>query len=118
MRHQVSTLILMIALLQCCAAPEPAIRLSDNAAGTRIEILAVIPPGTPVEKAGAIMRANGFTCEPIRNAAFLDRTGIDFQYCDRNRAVGLLVGRRWQVALVEERGRVIDVLVGTGLIGP
>jgi hypothetical protein len=64
------------------------------------------------------MRANGFRCEPKKNEAFLDRTGIDYLYCDRERAVGLMVGRRWQVAFVDKGGWVMDILVGTGLIGP
>lgn len=113
------TMHIMLWIVACgCALPSPSLRLSDNAPDTRREILAAIPPGTPIDRAAAIMRSNGFKCEPMRKADFLDRRGIDYLYCDRERAVGLMVGRRWQVALVEEKGRVMDVLVGTGLIGP
>ncbi|MBP7582866.1 MAG: hypothetical protein KBA61_02450 [Spirochaetes bacterium] len=118
MRYLFSIPIIIIALLVSCASPEPAIRLADNAEGTRAEILAAIPHGTSIEKATAVMRANGFRCEPRKNAAFLERTGIDYLYCDRERAVGLMVGRRWQVAFVDKGGWVMDILVGTGLIGP
>jgi len=118
MRYGIPIRVIMVAMFFCCTAPEPGIHLMDTAGGTRSEILSVIPAGTPVEKAAAVMRANGFTCEPKKNGVFLDRTGIDYLYCDRERSIGFMVGRRWQVALVEERGRVMDVLVGTGLIGP
>jgi hypothetical protein len=111
-------LVLTMSLGAGCAARYPVIVPGENAEKTRAGILERVPVGTPVERAADIMRANGFTCESMRNAAFLDRERIDFLYCDRERAVGLMVGRRWQVALVEEEGRVMDVLVGTGLIGP
>jgi len=69
-------------------------------------------------RARAVMEANGFTCREMKNADFLDRRGIDYLYCDRVKTVGFMAGRRWQAALVEKEGKVMDVIVGTGLIGP
>ena len=80
-------------------------------------ILAQVPVGTPVDDAQRFMEREGFKCSRSTNAAFLDRTGLDYVYCDRWEASGF-VKRRWQVAIVHRDGKVTEVLASTGLVGP
>jgi hypothetical protein len=79
-------------------------------------ILSQIPVGTPVDDAQRFMEREGFKCSRSIGESFGDHKGLDYIYCDRSE--GLVVQRRWQVALVHRNGKVIEVLASTGLVGP
>jgi hypothetical protein len=79
-------------------------------------ILAQVPVGTAVDDAQRFMEREGFACSRKTNAGFLDRSGLDYIYCDRSE--GTVVSRRWQVAVVHRDGKVVEVLASTGLVGP
>jgi hypothetical protein len=79
-------------------------------------ILTKLPVGTPIEDAQVFMEREGFKCSSSTNAAFGDRTGLDYVTCDRLEG-SEPVRRRWQVAVVHQSGKVVEVLASTGLIG-
>jgi hypothetical protein len=80
-------------------------------------VLVRVPIGTSVEEAQRFMELEGFACSRNTNESFLDRTGLDYIYCDRSEGRGW-VSRRWQVAIVHRDRKVVEVLASTGLIGP
>jgi len=80
-------------------------------------ILDAAPVGSSVETARRFMEREGFHCTEKTNSSFSeDRTGIDYLYCGRSE--GLIVQRKWMVAIVHRKGKVVEVLANTGLIGP
>ncbi len=79
-------------------------------------VLGQVPVGTPIDDAQRFMEREGFTCSRSTNEHFLDRTKLDYIYCDRSE--GGLVSRRWQVAVVHRDGKVTEVLASTDLAGP
>lgn len=119
--------VLMLCALFCagCAPAQTIVsmnrmRLTQNPQATRKSIMKFVSPGMRIEKAKAVMEENHFTCSLKNEGAFTAGkklyTNINYIYCDRQTKE--LVSRRWQVAVVHEKGRVKDVLVSTGLIGP
>lgn len=98
-----------------------------TAEAVRTWILGQIPVGAPIEEARRLLKTHGFRCEPMKKADFAPQApagdpsaweGIDYVYCDLRQPMGSLQARRWQIALVERDGRLVDVGVSTGLIGP
>ena len=81
-------------------------------------LLQVIPPGTNLASATEFMQKNEFRCSKQSNGNWNDRKNLDFTYCDKNADSRWPVSRRWQVALVDSKGTVQEILVSTGLIGP
>ena len=79
-------------------------------------VLGRVPVGTPIDDAQRFMEREGFTCSRSTNEPFLDRTGLDYLYCDRSE--GGVTFRRWQVAVVHRDGKVTEVRASTGLVGP
>jgi hypothetical protein len=79
-------------------------------------ILGRIPVGTPLSEAERFMTSEGFACRHTADGAFLDRRGLSYLSCDRS--TGVVVQRRWQVAIGARDGKVDEVLASTGLIGP
>ena len=64
---------------------------------------------------GSSSKASGASRRPC--ADFKEYRGpLHYAYCD-GRSRGLLVYRRWQLALVDSAGGLSDVLVATGLVG-
>ena len=101
-----------------CAHSE---KLSDQPAQALIQIQNWVPVGTPLADARQIMKQHRFSCSEMTNSSFGDLKLADFLYCDYRVAdshVTPVVLTRWQVALVLHAGKVSDVLVTTGLIGP
>ena len=120
-------LVLVLCALFCagCAPAQTLVsmnrmRLTQNPQATRKSIMKFVSPGMRIEKAKAVMEENHFTCSLKNEGAFMAGkklyTNINYIFCDRQTKE--LVSRRWQVAVVHEKGRVKDVLVSTGLIGP
>jgi hypothetical protein len=101
--------------------PPGAGQLKD-AASMKAVLQKRLPVGTSLGKARLFMEQEGFKCSLAHKESFSEegvvREGIDFLYCDRDDRVGVLVIRRWQVALVLSQDSVSEVLVSVGLIGP
>jgi hypothetical protein len=72
----------------------------------RSDIVRSIPTGTPVETAAVQMADSGFKCVPKKDARWGNQAHLNFLYCERQDH-----GLQWQVALVEEDGNVVDVLL-------
>ena len=88
------------------------------------KLVALIPPGTPIEQAKRLMENEGFVCTCEKNETFISHDGSRFAnrtflLCDRyDRQPRSLVSRRWQIALMEQDERVAGVAVSSGLSGP
>jgi hypothetical protein len=91
--------------------------LREDAAGTRQEILRVVPLGASLRQAEGAMTRNGFACSESKDATFGAHRHIDFLWCDRKQLEGL-VHRRWQIALIHNGDQVQEIEVAVGLIGP
>ncbi len=115
MRRVSVGLLLVLSSTACGARPTVTADLEQPAEMNAL-VLERAPIGAAPTSAVAFLEAEGFTCMPRRDAAFLDREHIDYLYCDRSS--GAPVARRWQVAIVERAGAVVEVLSSTGLIGP
>jgi len=101
-------------LLLCgCSRSE---QLSEQPSVAASQVRAWVPVGTTATEASRIMQAHHFNCSAMTNGSFGPLKQIDYLYCDyRQRGT---VQRRWQAALVLTNGKVADVQVTTGLIGP
>jgi len=73
--------------------------------------------GISVQAARRFMVCDGFGCSPQSNAEFLGREGLDYVYCNRSEGNPSLVSRRWQVAMVHQDCKFVEVLASTGLTG-
>jgi len=105
--------ILFLIASAGCSRPE---RLSDQAAEAMAQVQRWVGLGTPATEARQIMEQRGFACSMVTNGAFGTHRGVDYIFCDRRE--GTIVKRRWQAALVLVEGRVSEVQVTTGLVGP
>ena len=117
-RHLRSTLLALVLLAGLgCSGPTRGLKDPSKMKGV---VLKAVPVGSRIEEARRFMEREGFRCSPQTKSSFADhdgtRKGIDYLYCDRSE--GLIVSRRWQVAIVHSGDRVTDVLANTGLIGP
>ena len=96
-------------------------RLTGDGARTsndfRLAVLQVAPLGTPTAEAQGAMVRNGFTCAEAVHAKWGDLSGIDYLHCDRYDG-SQPVKQRWQVALIHRDGKIVDVKVTNGLVGP
>ncbi len=100
----------------------------QTAAQLRVYVLAKAPAGSPVRGARRLLERHRFHCKPLRHGDFAYDApargpgvwkGIDYVYCDQRETSGLRpVTRRFQVALVQRGGKLVDVGVSIGLIGP
>ncbi|QDT03320.1 hypothetical protein K227x_17020 [Rubripirellula lacrimiformis] len=95
-----------------------------------LSVVSLVPAGTSLEDANALMENEGFECEVTRNGTFRemrhlfdkgpDHEGLDFLRCRRtNSNAGFLMGRVWNVAIVLD-GDVTngDVIVSHFVDGP
>ena len=105
-------LIVFIALAGCSLAE----RLSSQPAEATAQIQRWVAVGTSATDARRIMEQHGFTCTLVTNSAFADLRGVDYLYCDRQE--GSITKQRWQAALVLVEGKVSEVRVTTGFVGP
>jgi hypothetical protein len=113
--------ILALAFVLAVAGCAHDDRLPEQSAAVTTQIRGWIPVGTSLSDARRIMEHHHFTCSMMTNSSFGDLKGADFLYCDRRDSdsrITPIVVRRWQVALVLSDGRVSDIRVSTGLIGP
>ena len=106
------------------------IALSEDPDVMEREILAIVPIDSSVDRAKQLMEKNGFDCTFTKNGNFTraraDKNApgvmrhqaynnLDYLYCNFSR--GLLVQRRWQVAIIHTEKSVKSVAVSTFLIG-
>ena len=106
-------LMLSVLVLGCCSsAPNPHVRLFENADDMRGEVLAHTPVGTPIGHAKAVMEENGFECSHFEHKA------KRYICCRTDRNLSLLVSRVWNISIQYENDVVTDVHVSTGLVGP
>jgi hypothetical protein len=113
--------ILALAFVLAVAGCTHDERLPQQPADATAQIRRWIPVGASLPDARRIMEQHHFNCSIMTNSSFGDLKARDFIYCDRHdpdsRVIPIVV-RRWQVALVMSDGRVSDIRVTTGLIGP
>jgi len=111
-----TTVAAMAVLLFAGCSTRLVDRIGESTA-MRSAILELIPMGTPIADAGRRLGREGFQCQPPSLARFGEQGPLRYAYCD-GRSCGLPVYRRWQLALVDSDGRLSDVLVANGLVGP
>ncbi len=99
--------------LSACSHGE---KLSDQPGVAASQIKHWVPLGTAARDALRDMRQHGFVCSTVTNGTFGHVRGVDYLYCGRSS--GGIVHRRWQAALVLIDGKVSEVQVTTGLVGP
>ena len=104
--------ILLIAAAGCSRAE----RLSKQPTEATAQVQRWVAVGSPAADARHIMEQHGFTCCLVTNGAFGTLRGVDYIYCDRRE--GSITQQRWQAALVLVEGRVSEVQVTTGVVGP
>jgi len=80
-----------------------------------------IPTGSNILKAESIMRSEGFSVKYQINGSFSNNgrvyDNLTYLYCDRTDG-GPIVVQRWQIAVVHSNGKVKNILVSTGFVGP
>lgn len=81
-------------------------------------IMKSIPIGSSLDYASKIMNENGFECNYIENGEFLNRSHINYLYCDRYETINLLITRRRQIAIILSNYKVSEIMIATGLLGP
>lgn len=100
---------------------------------TKAAVLNVVPIGSQIETAAAVMRAKGFRCvmmknmqhagyDPANPRRLMTYPAADFLWCDSGELWmgwrSLVVDKRWQISFVTRDGAVTAVDVGVGLTGP
>jgi hypothetical protein len=80
-------------------------------------VSAHVPPGTPVEEGRKFMEQEGFGINEMQNFKFGERKGLNCLLCGR--WAGDFIGySTWEVALVVEDGKVVEVLAEKWRTGP
>lgn len=80
----------------------------------REEVLAFAPIGAPIEAARTVMETHGFECTTVLSK----ESGKPHLFCEASRTVNWPVVRRWMVSIDFNEGKVVDVRVESGLVGP
>lgn len=116
MRRQI--VVAAVLVVACYARNHgPIPEKIENVPEMQRQVLAIVPLGTTVGDASARMQAAGFVCTLYKQQPFNVRgEKLDYLFCDRSE--GLVVQRRWQIALVLHHARVSEIRASTGLIGP
>jgi hypothetical protein len=79
-----------------------------------------VPTGASLHDAQKTMEAHGFTCSMTRDAQWQNQSHVDYLYCDQIWSApnsGLVMKRRWQVALFLINDKVSGQYLATGLVG-
>ena len=100
-------------LVAGCAQPFSA---DENIA--RAELLQIAPVGSDAREAVSRLESMGFKCSWQIQRPFAGVSGnTDYLYCDRYKMTGVLVSRRWQLALIHQDYSVTDARFGISLTG-
>jgi hypothetical protein len=109
------SLLSLIYAAACGCGPQ---RAADTPAAMKTALQHLI--GSSREEATRAMEKAGYRVGVMTSGAFSEegvvRRRIDYLYCDCSE--GLLIERRWQVALVYVGDSITEVLVAMGLTGP
>ncbi len=76
-----------------------------------------VPIGSSLEAAKGTLAQLGFQCGTVRSSEFPSPTAAEV-VCDKLRDDGVWTPVRWQVALLVADGKVTDLQVSPGLVGP
>lgn len=108
----------ILSILIICCQFNRKIKLDESPEKTKEILLSHIPVGSDEMFAKKTMEENNFKCKHTNKGEFLDINNIDFIYCDREDWKGILVFRRWQIAIILKKNRLENIQVSTGLLGP
>jgi hypothetical protein len=119
--HRLSALLVAALVFTAgCASSTSSPPLPTDLGGAKSQILQWVPIDTWLTDAKKIMESHGFQCSVTRNAPLDTVRQVDYLYCDLEWSgsnSGLVVKRRWQVALILTNDKVSDIYVSTGLVG-
>jgi hypothetical protein len=100
-------------LVAGCAQPFNA---DENLA--RTELFQIAPLGSDAREAMPKLENMGFKCSWQIQKPFAGVNGkTDYLYCDRSKMIGVLISRRWQLALIHHDYAVTDAKFGIALTG-
>ena len=103
----------VLLLLVGCSAP-----FNSDEEIARQELLELAPIDSDARDAKEKLERKGLQCQWFEQREFYGLEGKhDYLYCDKEKVVGVLVNRRWQLALIHKDYLVADAKVGIGLIG-
>lgn len=119
-RNSISSLLAILGWGGARVPPEVT-----TASTFRAWVLDHVPLGTASTDARRFFKDRNFQCQLVRDGAFTPDapagagtwTHQNYVYCDGRQRLRLMLARRWQVALVEEAGRIVEVGVSVGLLG-
>jgi hypothetical protein len=100
-----------------CTTARSATQGIDDPARMICVVSGHIPPGTPVEEAKRFMEQEGFGIDELDDFKFGKRKGLNCLLCGRW-AGGFIGYSTWEVALVVEDGKVVEVLAEKWHTGP
>lgn len=125
-------IVLAITLTATMAtiADSSKLRFQPGARSMRNELRRLIQVGTEITLAETTMKSNGFSCKRRTNDDFLatDDGTTDSKFIQRKNFLlcehtepgpsSVSRSRRWKVALINEDDKVVNILVGYGLVDP
>jgi len=118
MRLDVVGTFLVVAILDCHHGPRIASNLRTPEE-VKLAVLREVPIGMATAEAKSVMLRNRFTCGEVVDQPWGEGAWKgNYLYCDRYDPAGFPVKRRWQVALITQSGRISEVRVAGGLVGP
>ncbi len=94
--------------------------ISDDIAKVREKALRYIPIGSSIDQAQQIMETDKFECEKVLRGDFIEQQyfhnqvehkGMSFLHCSKRLAWNIGCDGHWQIAFVDQDGKVADVLV-------
>lgn len=94
------------------ALEAPGLELSTDEEEARRQIEVLVPPGTDVDAARAILTSHGFTCRLGEEKA------TEVLFARLNRKLDFWVSSVWLVSLECEAGRIHRISVDVNFIGP
>jgi hypothetical protein len=114
--------ILLIALFAGCHdeqltnnhSGKSGMRMLEDSGDMQKEVLTLVPVGTSIEQARAIMEKNGFDCSLSQD----EESGAKRLYCVLERTWKWPVSRKWQIRFQYDDTGVTKILVDSGLVGP
>lgn len=112
-------LLLLVGQILSCGSPKPSAKLPADEAAFRSFLQSRIPIGTTVMEGERRLAKMGFDVRSREGALFVGMNAPgNFLHGDLQRSAGLMVSRRYQVALVHSNGNIFLILATTGLVGP
>jgi hypothetical protein len=109
------TYAILLSLLVLCGCSK-SISLSEDPVTAAREIEAIIPIGTPKEKAEKLLSEVGISYREAEGSFGAENVG-KYIYGDYSESKSFIT-KRWQVALILEADRVSQYRVNFGRIGP